>query len=159
MNEKGHKRAPLIVEISNVQDSFRWRELPVILCGGFPQGTFPLFFMEEAYGRVHHICALLCCCAGCLSLLLMLLCQKAGTTLQLCCSRSSASDATIKSCFVERSNIWIHILMILFAHPLRVWLTSAAIYWLNLIFKVHIWTCSLVIVNNPDLCFIMISER
>lgn len=78
MNEKSHERAPLIVEISDVQDSFRRSELPVSLCGGFPQGTLPLFWMEEAYGRVHHVCALLCFCTGCLPLSLMLLCQEAA---------------------------------------------------------------------------------
>lgn len=58
-NEKSHKRAPLIVEISDVQDSFKRSELPVSLCGGFPQGKFPLFWMEEAYGRVHPACSVL----------------------------------------------------------------------------------------------------
>lgn len=77
---------PLIVEISDVQDSFRWSELPVRLCGGFPQGAFPLFWMEEAYGRAHHICTLLSSCSGCLSLSLMLLCQEAN---QPCSSAAS----------------------------------------------------------------------
>lgn len=69
---------PLIVEISDVHDSFRRSELPVSLCGGFPQGAFSLFWMKEAYGRAHHVCALLSFCSGCLTLLLMFLCQEAA---------------------------------------------------------------------------------
>lgn len=95
--KKSHKRASLIVEISDIQGSFRRSQLPVSLCGGSPQGTLPLFRMEEAYGRVHHICALLCCCAGCLSLLLLY--QEAAHCLHQP-SRSTAANVTIKNCFV-----------------------------------------------------------
>lgn len=92
---------PLIVEISDVQDSFTRSELPVILCGGFPQGTFPLLWMDQAYGRAHHVCALLSFCSGCLSLSLMLLCQEAAQHCSSAAPGPQLLTPQLKVCLVK----------------------------------------------------------